>query len=418
MSGSERPNIVLISVDSLRADHCGLYGYEQDTTPNLSAIADESVIFENAVAPAAFTEQSMPAIFTGEFNMPADPDTNEEHTAKRPFLPELLANRGYSTAGFTPNPFTSRNFGFSRGFDEFHDFFGNDSRADIAKTLFSRAAQGDIVEAIRVGANMAGFNIPGIGNQSIPFRAYDDMVMDWVEKSSEPFFLWIFLLEVHSPYRPTKEYREMSLPRMLYLNFVRSHLWDRDPDKGETQQLLQLYDGTIRQIDDVFGTLMQEFQEYDPVFIVHSDHGESFGEHDNFGHNSYLYEENIHVPFIIANAGLSGRVQEPISLRELPDIVTEIADNGEFNPTSFTRDQVLARVGHEKIAARGEETKYILNRDSAPEYYDLAADPSETELANRSHVEEDALRRITSHVNGETEKQLLAHIVSSIEEGV
>jgi arylsulfatase len=409
-------NIVLVSIDSLRADHCGLHGYERDTTPNLSALADESVVFENAIAPAAFTEQSMPAIFTGDFNMPGDRDTPREHIGKRQFLPEMLSERGYATAGFTPNPFTSRNFGFSQGFDEFHNFFENDSRGEIAKTFLSRISQGDFIEAIRVGANMAGYNIPGIGNQSIPFRAYEDIVKEWIEEASEPFFLWIFLLEVHSPYRPTPEYRAMSLHRMLYLNLVRSHLVDRDPTPEETEQLVDLYDGTIELTDDIITTLMDDLDEYDPVFVVHPDHGESFGEHDNFGHNEYLYEENIHVPFMVTNTPASGRVTDPISLRQVSDVVDSIARDGTFDPDAFTSEEVVSRVGHEKVAIWEETAKYILNRESKSEQYELTEDPEEQPPASGGEVGQRGTERVYTHLNTEEKKKRVARIIETHEE--
>jgi arylsulfatase len=137
---TDRRNIVLITVDSLRADHCGFMGYDQDTTPYLDTLADESVVFDRAIAPAPFTKQSMPAIFTGQYHTPTR-DDYEDHVRKRDTIAERLSRRGYSTAGFSPNPFASRNFGYDDGFDLFEDFFGNDSREKIARTLLTRAKE-------------------------------------------------------------------------------------------------------------------------------------------------------------------------------------------------------------------------------------------------------------------------------------
>ena len=409
----DRPNIVLVTVDSLRADHCGFMGYEKDTTPNLDRMAEDGVVFENAISPAPFTEQSMPAIFTGYDVPPGDDDNFREHTQKREMLPERLKRRGYRTAGFSPNPFASRSFGFEQGFDEFSDFFGNNSKSEIGRTMLSRIAGGDFIEAIRLSANMAGYNIPGIGNQSIPLRSYYDRAIEWIESGEEPFFLWLFLLEVHSPYRPTREYRSMWLPQMLYLNLVRSHLFDRDPTPEEIQQLRELYDGTIQVVDAAVERLMSDLESYDPILVFHSDHGEAFGEHDNLGHDDYLYEENIHVPFFIANGPESERIDAPVSLLKLSDIVTRLADERSLTSEVFDDELQTAQVNQQKVAVRGRSQKYILD-ESGGRGYDLKIDPKE--LDPMEQPEPELVGSAASHVLSVEERIKITDAARGFEE--
>lgn len=408
----ERPNIVLVTVDSLRADHCGFMGYEKDTTPTLDRMAEKGVVFENATAPAPFTEQSMPAIFSGHDILPSDVNQYCHHVNRRPFLPDLLSQKGYRTAGFTPNPFTSSNFGFDRSFDEFHDFFENDSKSEIAEAMASRIINTDFVEAIRLGANMAGYNIPGLGNQSIPLRSYYDMVLDWVEQGDEPFFLWLFLLEVHSPYRPTREYRTVWLPEMLHLNFVRSYLLDRDPTPQEAEKLEKIYDGTIEMADSLVEQLMIDLSSYDPTLIFHSDHGESFGEHDNFGHNDYLFEENIHVPLLITNTQESKRVSDPLSLRMLPEIICRIADGCSLTDDSVGSEYSISQVNHEQVSVRAQNRKYIFD-SSGGRVYNLGID--QLEQKPRASNPSKELTRVASYLNTLLEKEAIGQAVSEVD---
>jgi arylsulfatase A-like enzyme len=271
---------------------------------------------------------------------------------------------------------------------------------------------GDFTEAIRLGANMAGFNVPGIGRQSIPLRSYYDMVMDWIEGGDEPFFVWLFLLEVHSPYRPTREYRNIWLPEMLRLNLVRSHLFDRDPTAEEAEKLLELYDGTISVVDSLVKELLGDLEQYDPTLVFHSDHGESFGEHDNFGHNEFLYEENVHVPLMVSNCDESGRVDDHLSLRELPTIVSRIADGESLTDGSLGGDRSVSQVNHERVAVRRNDRKYIFD-ETGGRCYDLEVDPDELEPTGGDDPE--GLSAIASHVETQLEKEAIARASAEVD---
>ena len=140
-------NIVLVTVDSLRADHCSFAGYDRETTPALDEMAADGLVFENAIAPGAITPESLPAIFTGRY--PATPSDDggriattrgqiRRHMQVCDTLPERLSRLGYTTGAFTPNPWTSRYFGFDQGFDRFEDFMD----ADISSSIWERMLAG------------------------------------------------------------------------------------------------------------------------------------------------------------------------------------------------------------------------------------------------------------------------------------
>jgi len=364
----ERPNIVLVTVDSLRADHCGFMGYERDTTPSLDEMAEDGLVFKRAIAPAPFTEESIPAIFTGDYPLPKDRDNElgariREYISKHRSVVQTLSDAGYTTIGFSPNPHASRQFGLDQGFDQFHDFIGESRTGDVLSTMASRALSGDFIECFRLGTNMAGLNVPGFGNQSIPMRAYYDQILRELDDISEPFFLWVFPLEVHSPYRPERRYRTMSLPRMLYLNLIRSVFIDRDPSNAETSRLLELYDGAVKSLDSTLRDLRSDLSEYDPTYIVTSDHGEAFGEHGDFGHNDELYWENVHVPLLVSAVDTQTQVSNPFSLRKVPDLIEWIAlsSKEELKPTSD--NTVHSRVEGDKIGAYSASEGIIASGD-------------------------------------------------------
>jgi arylsulfatase len=121
-----RPNIVLVTIDSLRADYCGYIDDDSTATPTLDRLAEEGLAFETAIAPGPSTPESMPAVFTGEYPIDGDENTLaawrdriRRHMRTRDPLASRLSRAGYETAAFTPNPFTSRHFAFDQGFDRF-----------------------------------------------------------------------------------------------------------------------------------------------------------------------------------------------------------------------------------------------------------------------------------------------------------
>jgi arylsulfatase len=399
-------NIVLVTVDSLRADYC----YSTDLpTPAMDALAESGCRFETAIAPGPATYESMPAIFTGGQPGPSGRrgginkrDRIATHLRAHRPLPERLRERGYTTVGVTPNPFTSRQFGFDTGFDRFVDFFDSSGfGGDLRQRIVSRWADGEFVGGLRFASNMLGLGDVSVSCSSVVSRAVATM-----DDVSEPFFLWLMFLDPHWPYRPPSRYRGDTGTISRYrANWRASNLSDSTPSGRDATALRTLYRGTIRGVDDCIGTLRDRLRSYDPVYVVHADHGEAFGEHGHFGHGGSLYEENVRVPLVVGNVGNRADIQRPTSLRVIPQLVTSLSEEAT-DLTSFTTDRAYAISERGDICVRGSKWKYYLGSDGTSRLYDLRADPDEQDGAE---VAIDGLeRRYRGHLNEVSELERTA----------
>ena len=401
-------NVVLITVDSLRADHCGFMGYEAETTPTLDEMASEGLSFENAIAPGPSTYSSMPAIFTGRHMCQyptGEGDAFENRgslirlNTRARTIAERFSELGYTTGAFTTNPYTGAHTNFARGFDHYEDFLDGSEGP-----LMRKAADLPIASELKHVVTLVRGD-----RASKPWQEYYEAIGEWVEQAPEPYFLWVFMLDPHTPYLAPDEYRNGSRLGMYYNNWK---LW-ADKKWGidltlDHDSLIDLYDATIRSTDAFLSRLRDDLVG-DPVIAVHSDHGEAFGEHDAYGHDAHLYEENLHVPFVVSNAGISETVSEPVSLTVLPDVLQGVATEGETPVSAPTGECVLARtLGPRKIALRGDGWKYIAtvdletNRIETEELYDLASDVGERE--NRAESQQEFVETC-----GRLAKRRLAH---------
>jgi len=369
---TDRPNIVLVTVDSLRADHCSWMGYAEETTPTLDEMAAEGTKFTNAVAPGPSTPESMPAVFTGRYpSETVDPtDVSEartrisQHMAVRETLPERLSRRGYATAGFTPNPYTSRHFGFDTGFDRFEDFSDTGIRTAGGGLLQRLSPSSDAAQAARMFLNL-------VRSEEVfkPWEAYADEVEAWMKSADSPYFAWIHMMDPHVPYMAPLSYRQLNWWQTFRANVA---FWRGDKEAGlDTAVLDRLrtaYDDTVRYADAFLDRLRSTTDENTSI-LVHGDHGEAFGEHGTYGHEPYLYEENIHVPLVVSGVR-STAVERPVSLRSVPSLAVSLAD-GDWDPAAAGRSFAVSRTsGSERVALRGNRLKYIQSSTEA-ELYDL-----------------------------------------------
>jgi arylsulfatase len=365
-------NIVLVTVDSFRADHCSFAGYDRETTPTLDEMADEGFVFENAIAPGPITPESLPPLFTGHY--PVTPDEEGEnrltgarerisrHMRVHETLPERLSRLGYATGGFTPNPWTSRYFEFDRGFDHFEDFMDE----DLSTPVWQRMLEGRNPAPFKAARLVTSW----LQRQNVfkPWSAFYDDIVAWTETVEEPYFLWVFLLDVHFPYLPGDEYRTQSRWREYEAN-LRLYLEDQHTPYSPRvhDQLKTAYEDSIRYTDAFFRRLREDLGDR-TRFVVHGDHGEAFGEHGTYTHQSDLYDENVHVPLVISGAD-SGSVSRPVSLRALPELLAGLAETGRVPDVS---DLVVTSktVEGEKLAVQPHPVKYIRS-EAESELYDL-----------------------------------------------
>ena len=414
---TNRPNIVLVSIDSIRADHCGFMGYEEDTTPTLDEMAAAGTVFENATAPGPSTPESMPVIFTGEY--PAEHESNSDgagadaalatrrerirtHMEARDTLPERLSRLGYSMAAFTPNPFTSRHFGFDQGFDRFRDFMDR-SHGSLYDRIFQGFLEGSGT------SSMARVLLNFWQREEVfkPWETYYDEVVEWARQATEPYFLWVFLMDAHNPYMAGSGHRSQSRLETFHANY---RFWR---DSHETpfsptvhDRLVTAYDDAIKYSDAFLERLQSDLAADDPLIAVHGDHGEAFGEHGTYGHEPHLYDENIHVPLVISDDA-NRTVTDPVSLRTLPALLHDIAagDSRENRTAASegigaatrvfpTENAAVSRTDQgNRISFRGRQMKCIWNgNDNDAALYDLT----------------DGERRLSSDGNAEHEQILTA----------
>jgi len=389
----ERPNIILVSIDSLRADHCDPLGSTQGLTPTMDKLASEGVNFRNAVSTGPQTFSSMPSVFTGRAR-PSDTleertaathwerrlESLNEHMQSSTTLGQKLQLQGYRTAAVTPNPWTSKAAGFTRGFDTFVDLSREGSDSDWISRLEAFPGIDTEDKAVKLLVNMV--------TGSSFFAKWTDMYDEIVrlrDELPEPYFLWVFLLDTHYPFLTDRRYRkEQSLFEMYYSTY-RSEQIMRGRVTGETlpektrQSVLRGYRDTIRAADAFLEAVVTDSTD-DPAIILHSDHGESFGEHGNYGHHHrQLYDENIHVPYIISNIDETAEVVKPVSLASIYNAVQEVARTGTVTPEKYTADYVVSKseCGTNR-AVRGERYKFI-EADNKELLFDLRKDPSEEE---------------------------------------
>jgi arylsulfatase A-like enzyme len=271
-------NLILISIDTLRADRLGAYGYERDTSPTLDALAARGVLFETVIAESSWTLPSHVTLFTGlppSFHGVTKP--NHKLRMGMTTLTEVLQQHGYHTFGVTGGVFLKPSFAISQGFDRYHL---NPVDFPAALTL-----------ALRVLSKLG----PG-----------------------EPFFWFIHTYDVHCPYDPPAPYAEMfdsgspedqidTRGRCGNPEYNRMSL-----TPGQARFISDRYDAGIRYADDLLKSFLEKLDAMgrleNTLITVLSDHGEEFLEHGQIGHRNTLFMESLRVPWIVAGPGIEPRV--------------------------------------------------------------------------------------------------------------
>lgn len=278
---SKTLDIVLISVDTLRADHMSCYGYSRNTSPNMDALAGNGVLFERCYTQSSWTLPAYGSLFTGLYptehragvkacalDWPRQQKEKKKQTETLalgiPTLAELLKEAGYATGGFYSNPFLHPNSGLDRGFDRYAYYQGN-ARAGV------------------------------------------DLSLEWLKRNQGPAFLFLHLMDPHWPYAPPEPYDTAfsSTPLKNLRNYPPDLKRARNNKlpKVKKKLLQDLYDGEIAFTDAQIGRLVQGLKAAgrleNTLLILHSDHGEEFWEHGGFEHGHALYQEVLHVPLIL-----------------------------------------------------------------------------------------------------------------------
>ncbi len=385
---------MLVSIDTLRPDHLGAYGYPRDTSPRFDALAKEGVLFENAFAPSSWTLPSHASMLSGESPFVHGAVSKDEAIRDGvPLLAEMLKERGYTTVGLVSGPFVGARYGFTRGFDRFTERF--------RRRRVNDAFHAEVLAAV----------------DALP---------------KERFFLFAHYFDVHHPYDPPPEYdrfrTDPSLPRdkrdgramrlQRLLEEGRIEIGPRQRDR-----LVDLYDGGILAMDAKLGELVDRVRAHadgNVVVIVTSDHGEEFLEHGGLMHSKTLYDEVLRVPLVVAGPDVrrGARVPSMVSLLDVTPTILSLAGasgsrtfagrslrlflEGETREPAQDPQLPLLTLGHDReLALRGFRTKadkLILDLASGRgELYDLRSDPREKQNLypdERSAALEPALRAL------------------------
>lgn len=421
----DQRNIVLVTADSLRADHCGFINPERELTPTLDELAEAGVAFETAITPGPRTPSSMPVIWTGHHvgheNQGVYGSRSEKgaswrerqqrirnHTRRFPTIAERLRARGYDTGAVTTNPWTSAETGFDQGFRRFEAVNGlpTDSSTPLLKRIL---AQGSKLP-----------QVPDTERWLLTWTDIYDTILDLTETLTEPYFLWIFLLDPHQPYLTPTAYRSETRGHEMYYANVRynQHYSPFEQLPSHLDAWLNAsYRDTVRSVDGFVEQLLTDLDGDDPAFVFHADHGEALLEHGTRGHRPELYEENLRVPLLAHNVGRTGRISEQVTLRELPAFLCSLA-RGEPDVDQLRAEWAIAATEEcERIAVRTDDWKRIRSSETwnfahdspSDELYDLRTDAAETQnrFESRPEVVDRLDQWLEAHQQAQTERELI-----------
>lgn len=331
-----RPNVLLLVLDTVRAWNLGLYGHGRPTTPLLDRRAQSGLVFNRALATSPWTLPSHASLFTGRWPFELSANWETALDDGPPTLAEVLRDAGYLTGGFVANyRYTGRSTGLARGFARYHDY---PLAWDEALRMTGIARR--VLRLPRVQEWLGRNRIL----EATPAEQVNREFLAWVEgRGTRPFFAFLNYIDAHSPYLPPAPFdslfagdRDQRRYADRYLAAVERAFGRGPMPQPLLREYLDGYDGALRyldgQIDSLLGELDRRGLLANTVVVLASDHGEHFGEHGLIQHGNSLYLPLLHVPLVIwaPGAGPGRRIAAPVSLRDLPATVLELA--GVPNP--------------------------------------------------------------------------------------
>ncbi len=335
-SGDENlPNIILVTIDSLRADHLSTYGYQSETAPYIAELSEDAVVFENAVSPAVWTILSHGAIFTGKYVSSFDPEhTNKGLKQEEITLAEFLKTKGYTTAGFIGGAYIKGKFGHGQGFDIYKDRLAYFEQG-LSYDKFSII--GSLVTFLPIRESLYLRDILDL-DRNKPIEGTSENALRWLDKNHESrFFMFVHYSGPHDPYNPSPEFRKKYTndPRSyeeLKMEFESSSNMERYGPVSEDviNALSQLYDAKLAETDYVFGQLLRKLDEFNiknnTIIIITADNGQEFYDHGYFFFGETLYQEIIHLPLIVyyPKEFKPKRIKEAVSTLDILPTVLDI----------------------------------------------------------------------------------------------
>ncbi len=381
MSGRRPPNVILITIDTLRADHLGAYGYPRPTSPSFDAFARDGILFRRAFSQAPETNPSLSSLMTSRYPHETKVLRNFHLlSAEVSTLAEILRDKGWRTAAIVSNYSLRRGSGLEQGFDAYDDRM-EDPNGTTGIAAVQRTATHTTAAATA-----------------------------WLRQDrAQRFFLWVHYMDPHAPYAPPTPYDTMftdsplgehkALPLLTLGDFMRGRNLGGIPynarlkDHVDLQYYVAEYDGEIRFLDDSLGELLREIGSLglldNSLVIITADHGEGMGEHDFFfNHTEFVFTGSIHVPLVIrlpASVVRGRQVEVPVGLIDVfPTVLAVLGIEAPpgtkghslldpqprpvLSATTFTP-------GHAALIQKGRKLLYDEGR---PSLYDLDHDFYET----------------------------------------
>ncbi|HSA93993.1 MAG TPA: sulfatase-like hydrolase/transferase [Terriglobales bacterium] len=345
-----RPNVLLITIDTLRADRIGAYGATNVSTPGMDALAKDGILFERAIAQVPLTLPSHAGILTGmyPFSNGVQDFTGQPLAPQFRTLAQSLKQNGYTTGAIVSSFVLDRSWGLSRGFDFYFDMFAGTSFLTHDLALVERK-----------------------GNLST------DRALEWLTKvSARPFFLWLHLYDPHSPYDPPEPFR--------------------------TQYTGRLYDGEVAFADSQLARVIEWLKKrrlYDNTLVILvADHGESLGEHGENEHGFFIYNSTVHVPLLVKPPARvtvrERRVERPVEILAVAPTILGVLGIGDEIQKQFQAQSLLEAASEEQAESYSETfytfssfgwsplhslqtERYHYIEAPKPELYDVVVDPGE-----------------------------------------
>jgi hypothetical protein len=350
-------NVLLISIDTLRADHLSCYGYNRETSPYIDQFAAEGVLFEQAISLAPWTLPSHMTMMTGL--APSVHGVDNINTALSPQIPTLaqvFAENGFSTGAFVSIFNLSPGYGFGPGFETYR--------------LVQQDAEVVLAQAEK-----------------------------WIQTQDRPFFSFVHLFDAHYPYNAPGKFRGYFGKRNDGLkDLVQEHFYkflDAAPsfDEATRQAVIDRYDEEIGYVDNQLGHFIESLRKSgvldQTLVLITSDHGEEFYDHGFWGHAVTLFDEHLHVPLIVRAPGLTAgqRISNQVNLGQLWELIFSTIKTGTIDapPGNIAYSETTA-FGPRRFAVRGNGKKYTesysfeggnFGRSYPESLYDILVDPKE-----------------------------------------
>ncbi|MCP4593636.1 MAG: sulfatase-like hydrolase/transferase [bacterium] len=385
-----KDNLVLLTIDTLRADHLGVYGYSRATSPHIDELALQGTVFTQAEVQWPKTGPSVASIMSSTYcAVNGARGLHRRLDDRLLLLAEVMRDNGYRTVAFVANVNVGTYFNFTQGFDEVHEMW-------------------DTSDGVKRSNQEASF---------VPNDEIARQVLAWLaDHHEQPFFLWVHLLDPHGPYLPPESLAGKFTADDLHAGGAEAAPRYRLPRYQRTEGLTTVgdfvaaYDAEIASSDEVMGSILGALDQHGlterSLVVLSADHGESLGEHNYwFNHGRYVYEACTRVPLIFRYPGRVAegrRIETPVEMLSLVPTVLDLLNVAPTQPTSQFQGRSLYRalLGDPldpqlvfmesrdfQLAVRDGRWKFIMDpRPSSPaipvvgryQLYDLDVDPMET----------------------------------------